>query len=118
MLRAVLSAPVAAWELAVALVVAGPSPPSGGDLPAWIWPVVAAVGSFVMTVVSGKVVVPTWAYNHEKARADRWEAEAMRLNQAIADKLVPAVDAATHAMEESSGTVKEALAVIRKRPRA
>lgn len=65
-------------------------------------------------VLSGKIVVPTFAYNREKDRADKWEGEALRLSNSIADRHVPALDAASHAVTEGTKAVTAALSIIEK----
>lgn len=45
--------------------------------------VVSALVGVVGTALSGKVVVPTFAYNREVARADKWEAIALAQNETM-----------------------------------
>jgi hypothetical protein len=66
-------------------------------------------------IMSGKIVVPTFAYNREKERADKWEAEVLRLNQVMADRHVPSLDAATHAVTDSNATLTRALEILARR---
>lgn len=70
----------------------------------------SAALSVLGVILSGKIVVPTFAYKREQERADKWEAEALRLNGEIASKFVPSLDAAVHAVNESSGIMKQLLA--------
>lgn len=42
-------------------------------IPAWVYAVAAAAASALVTILSGKVVVPSFAYAREVARADRLE---------------------------------------------
>jgi hypothetical protein len=84
----------------------------GGSIP------IALVSSAVTglgVVLSGKIVVPTFAYNREKDRADKWETEVIRLNQTIADRHVPALDAASHAITKSSEVVERAIETFGRR---
>lgn len=93
------------------LAVAG-GQPSGGTVP------VALISSAITglgIILSGKIVVPTFAYNREKDRADRLETELLRVNGALADKHVPALDAAAAAVSESTSVIREALAVLARR---
>lgn len=66
---------LAVWLLAEAL------PES---VPGWVWAAASALGGVAGTVLSGKVVVPTFSYAREVARADRLEAS-------LADNYVPKV---------------------------
>jgi hypothetical protein len=43
-------------------------------IPAWLYAAAAAAASALVTILSGKVVVPTFSYAREVARADRLEA--------------------------------------------
>lgn len=47
---------------------------AASDLPAIPVAFVSAGLSALVTILSGKIVVPTFAYNREKDRADRYEA--------------------------------------------
>lgn len=84
-------------------------------MPDWLWAVGAAVGSFLVTLLSGKIVVPTFAYNREKERADFWQAEALRLGVQLAEKTYEALSEASGSLRESSEVVKQAIAVIGRR---
>lgn len=66
----------------------------------------SAALSVLGVILSGKIVVPTFAYKREQERADKWEAEATRLNGEIAHQHVPALEAAVHAVTESNDLVK------------
>lgn len=103
-----LSLPSLTWLMAQAS--------GGSDLPGWFGPaLLSGAGAFLATLMSGKVVVPTFAYSRERERADKWEAEAMRLNQVIADKVIPALATSTAAQVESTEAVKAAIAAFGRR---
>lgn len=52
------------------------APPTSTDaLPVWVYVVASAIVSALVTILSGKIVVPTFSYNRERDRADRLEAE-------------------------------------------
>lgn len=85
------------------------------EVPAWVWVVVSGAGSVAVTVLSGKIVVPTFAYNREKERADKLEAEVMRLNADAISRVIPALEAQSQAVRESSAMVKEAIAALGRR---
>lgn len=49
--------------------------PTPSALPGWVYVVASAAVSALVTILSGKVVVPTFAYARERDRGDRLEAE-------------------------------------------
>jgi hypothetical protein len=60
------------------------------SIPGWVWAALSALGGIAGTVLSGKVVVPTFAYSRELQRADRLETElaASRARElAMAEKM-------------------------------
>lgn len=75
----------------------------------------SGVGAFLVTLMSGKVVVPAFAYQRERERADKWEAEAMRLNGVIAERMIPALSSSSQSLTESTETVKHAIAAFGRR---
>lgn len=80
-----------------------------------LWAVGSALGAFLVTLLSGKVVVPTFAYSRERDRADRLEAEVGRLHAENASRVIPALEAQSVAIRESSAMVKEAIAALGRR---
>ncbi len=107
------------WRLlalpAVPIVVIVAQATPGGDIPTWVIGVLSGVGAFLATLMSGKVVVPTFAYTRERERADKWEAEAMRLNGVIAERMIPALVSSVQANTESTGAIKQALVAFGRR---
>lgn len=99
--------------LAVALLAAGGGTVPG--MPYWLVGAASALGGFLVTLLSGKIVVPTFAYNREKERADKWEEKFLGLSSALAERHVPALDAATHAIGESNEAIKQAIAALGRR---
>jgi hypothetical protein len=95
------------------LASTGATDPSTTLLTAGISALVAALG----TILSGKVVVPTFAYTREKVSADKWQAEAMRLNAMIQDRYLPAIEASTLALNKSSDALVDATAALQNRRR-
>lgn len=85
---------------------------SGIDVPGWLVPGISALAGFLVTLLSGKIVVPTFAYLREKERAEKWEAEVMRLNGVLADKVIPTLTLTAKAMEESTEAVQQALLAL------
>lgn len=53
------------------------------------------------------------AYRREASRADRLEAELLAIHKAVADRIVPAVEASNHAVEASDHAVAEATQLLR-----
>lgn len=82
------------------------------SLPPGLVASVSALSAFLVTLLSGKLVVPTFAYLREKERADKWEAETMRLNSVIAEKMMPALALSAKANEESAEAVRTAIATF------
>ncbi len=74
---------------------------------------VSSAVSVLGVILSGKIVVPTFAYTRERERADKWETESLRLNELIQSKYVPSLDLATAALTKSN----EVLAVMNARRR-
>ncbi len=100
----------AAFGLIVAggggLVFAAGGAGSGQQIPIAL---VSAAVSGLGVVMSGKVVVPTFAYKREQERADRAEARAekaealnLQFAEALADRVVPAMERNTAATREST----------------
>lgn len=58
--------------------------------------------TFVGTVFNGKVVVPRYIFDQEKASREKWEAETMRLNALIADRYAPALESSAQANARST----------------
>jgi hypothetical protein len=58
--------------------------PAADGIPGWVYAAASALAGIAGTVLSGKVVVPTFSYQREVGRADRLEA-------AIATDYVPKV---------------------------
>lgn len=89
---------------------------SGGDgIPSWMVPLLAGAGTFLGTLLSGKFVVPTFAYTRERDRADKLEAEVTRLHEQNADRWVPALTASTAAVTSAAETVQSAIEAMGKR---
>lgn len=93
------------------LAQAGPAP----AVPSWVYVVVPAVTALVAWLASGKVVVMTYAYNREVQRADKWEAEAQRLNAFIIDNTSTALASAAEAVREASGVQQRVLDYLARR---
>lgn len=70
----------------------------------WAWGI---GGILFLLVASGRLIVPTFVYDREKARADRIEAEAQRLNQSVQDKTIPALTEAAAAVREAQQVMRE-----------
>lgn len=84
----------------------------GVDVPGWLVPGISALAGFLVTLLSGKIVVPTFAYLREKERAEKWEAEVMRLNGLLAEKVIPTLTLTAKAMEDSTEAVQQALTAL------
>lgn len=93
------------------LAQAGPVP----DVPSWVYVVVPAVSALIAWLASGKVVVMTYAYNREVQRADKWEAEAQRLNAFIIDNTSTALASAAEAVREAAGVQQRVLDYLARR---
>lgn len=87
----------------------------GSDLPSWALPLLAGAGTFLGTLLSGKFVVPTFAYTRERDRADKLEAEVTRLHEQNAERWVPALTASTAAVTSAAETVQAAIQAMGKR---
>lgn len=94
----------------IALLAAGADSGSSGAYVSVA--LLSAALSVLGVILSGKIVVPTFAYKREQERADKWEAEAQRLNNEIAHLHVPALDAAVHAVDESGALMKRAVELL------
>lgn len=79
---------------------------SAGDIPGWVWGVASAIVTGITTVLSGKLVVPTFAYNRERDRADKLEADNMSLHASIKDSVVPAIVRNTDLVEQQSAELQ------------
>lgn len=75
----------------------------------WVWAlgsaVLAGLGGIATTVLSGKIVVPTFAYNDVKAARDAAEAEVRSLNEMIRTEFAPALARNTDVVEKQSAEI-------------
>lgn len=85
-----------------------PSTPEG--LPIWLWPVLTAIGTFLVTLMSGKIIVPTFAYLRERDRADRQEAMREAYADKVDEQVRPALENSRQAIKESAAAARESLA--------
>lgn len=97
----------------VALLVAQSGVAEG--IPSWVYVVVPAVTAGVAWLASGKVVVMTYAYNREVGRADKWEAEAQRLNADAISHTSAALAASGEGLREASAVMQRVLDYLPKR---
>lgn len=88
-----------------------------GDIPGWLLAVGSAIGGIFVTVLSGKLVVPTFAYSRERERADFWQGEYMTLSKQINTQVVTALAESGASVRESTETTKQAIAVFGRRDR-
>lgn len=65
------------------------------------------LGILVAALASGKFVVPRYVLDRERERADRLEAENVRLNNVIQEKAIPAIVQAATAVKDSQMLVAE-----------
>lgn len=67
------------------------------DVPGWL---IGAAISALVTILSGKIVVPTFAYARERERADRLESELKLLRDDLQTEIVPALVRNTDVLAE------------------
>ena len=72
---------------------------AAGDVPSDLW----RLGVVAVALLVGAAVVYRWVVVPERARADRYEADLREANRAMAEKWLPALDAASRALERRSG---------------
>lgn len=65
------------------------------------------IGILFAMVVGGVLLVPKYAYERERDRADALETEVKRLNALIQDRHVPALESASKAISDSTELVTD-----------
>ena len=74
--------------------------------------VIAIVAIMAVKVMYQKL---TEAFEHERDRADRLEAELRQLNQTVRNDYTTTISQASHAVTDATRAVAEALAEVRRR---
>jgi len=95
---------------AYAVVVAQQDPNSILGVDPWA---LGIGGVLFLLVASGRLIVATFVYDREKARADRMESELARLNSAVLDKHGQVLADAASALRESTALTREVQAELR-----
>ncbi len=72
----------------------------------WAWGI---GGILFLLVASGRLIVPTFVYDREKARGDRMEEEVRTLNRQVQEKTIPALTEAASAVREATAVQKAQL---------
>lgn len=70
----------------------------------WAWGI---GGVLFLLVASGRLIVPTFVYDREKARGDRLEDEIRNLNTTVQEKTIPALTEAAAAVREAQVSQRE-----------
>jgi hydroxymethylpyrimidine/phosphomethylpyrimidine kinase len=96
---------VSLFEL-VADATAVPSDDSGGTGGTFDISVLAQYGVLGIFAIL-LIVFANTSYRREITRADRLEAEVLRLNQLIQEKHIPALESAAHALREANEVMRD-----------